>query len=150
MRPTRSCRPTGTANKFDFENPVNIGYSAGPDYNRYYKYWDHRDMLAAEAVVEEVEARFAEVFGRRVSRHGRAPTFATTPTSCSSRSGSAAGLCAAWWPMSCGPGVRAGMLRIRYLRPMPERRSCPGACRRGGRGRAGEGRLVRRAGHRVH
>ena len=56
--------PYRTANKFDFENPVNIGYSAGPDFNRYYQYWHHRDMLAAEAVVEEVEARFAEVFGR--------------------------------------------------------------------------------------
>ena len=59
--------PYRTANKFDFENPVNIGYSAGPDFNRYYQYWHHRDMLAAEAVVEEVEARFAEVFGRAYS-----------------------------------------------------------------------------------
>ncbi|MFR0868548.1 MAG: hypothetical protein ACLSGS_05775 [Adlercreutzia sp.] len=56
--------PYRTANKFDFENPVNIGYSAGPDFNRYYQYWHHRDMLAVGAVVEEVEARFAEVFGR--------------------------------------------------------------------------------------
>ena len=59
--------PYRTANKFDFENPVNIGYSAGPDFDRYYQYWHPRDMLAAEAVVEEVEARFAEVFGRRYS-----------------------------------------------------------------------------------
>ena len=49
--------PYRTANKFDFENPVNIGYSAGPDFNRYYQYWHHRDMLAVGAVVEEVDRK---------------------------------------------------------------------------------------------
>ena len=52
-------------NRFDFEHPVNIGFSAGPEYNRYFKYWEHRDMLDAPAVVAQVEQRFAEVFGRQ-------------------------------------------------------------------------------------
>ena len=52
-------------NRFDFEHPVNIGFSAGPEYNRYFKYWEHRDMLDAPAVVTQVEQRFAEVFGRQ-------------------------------------------------------------------------------------
>ena len=57
--------PYATANRFDFERPVSIGYSAGPEFNGHYQYWHHRDMLAAETVVEEVEARFAATCGRR-------------------------------------------------------------------------------------
>lgn len=37
--------PYQATNCFDFEHPKNIGYSAGPDYNRYFKYYEHRDML---------------------------------------------------------------------------------------------------------
>ena len=56
----------GSGNRFDFEHPVNIGFSAGPEYNRYFKYWEHRDMLeGAPCAIEAAEASFAEVFGRR-------------------------------------------------------------------------------------
>ena len=54
----------GAGNRFDFANPVNIGYSAGPEFNRYFKHSAHEGMLAAADAVERVEARFAEVFGR--------------------------------------------------------------------------------------
>ena len=37
-----------TGNRFDFEHPVNMGYSAGPAFNAFYKYQEHRAM--AEAV----------------------------------------------------------------------------------------------------
>ena len=110
--------PYRTANKFDFENPVNIGYSAGPDFNRYYQYWHHRDMLAAEAVVEEVEARFAEVFGRRYS--GMIECVACDDADVVLVTlGSVAGLVRGVVERLRAQGVRAGMLRIRYLRPMP-------------------------------
>ena len=56
--------PYRTENKFDFDNPKNLGYSAGPAFNRYYKYYAHQDMLAAEIVIDEVESRFAQIFGR--------------------------------------------------------------------------------------
>ncbi len=105
-------------NRFDFENPVNIGFSAGPEYNRYFKYWEHRDMLDAPAVVVQVEERFAETFGRRYS--GMIETL-----SCDDADvilvtlGSAAGLVRSVVRELRAQGVRAGMLRIRYLRPMP-------------------------------
>lgn len=105
-------------NRFDFENPVNIGFSAGPEYNRYFKYWEHRDMLDAPAVVGEVEKRFAETFGRQYS--GMIETL-----SCDDADvilvtlGSAAGLVRSVVRELRAQGVRAGMLRIRYLRPMP-------------------------------
>ena len=56
--------PDRATNCFDFEHPKNIGYSAGPDYNRYFKYYEHRDMLGAFEAIDRVEARFAECFSR--------------------------------------------------------------------------------------
>lgn len=47
----------GAGNRFDFANPVNIGYSAGPEFNRYFKHSAHEGMLAAADAVERVEAR---------------------------------------------------------------------------------------------
>ena len=41
------------SNRFDFEHPTNIGFSAGPEYNRYFKYQEHQDLLNAPAVIEE-------------------------------------------------------------------------------------------------
>ena len=105
-------------NRFDFEHPVNIGFSAGPEYNRYFKYWEHRDMLDAPAVVTRVEQRFAEVFGRQYPGMVEA-------LSCDDADvilvtlGSAAGLVRSVARQLRDQGVRAGMLRIRYLRPMP-------------------------------
>lgn len=105
-------------NHFDFEHPVNIGFSAGPEYNRYFKYWEHRDMLNAPDVVTQIERRFAEVFGRQYA--GMIETL-----SCDDADvvlvtlGSAAGLARSAVAQLRAEGVRAGMLRIRYLRPMP-------------------------------
>ena len=105
-------------NRFDFEHPVNIGFSAGPEYNRYFKYWEHRDMLDAPAVVAQVEQRFAEVFGRQYP--GMIETLDCDDADVILVTlGSAAGLVrSVVWQLR-DQGVRAGMLRIRYLRPMP-------------------------------
>ena len=110
--------PYRTANRFDFEQPVNIGYSAGLEFNRYYQYWHHRDMLSAEAVVEEVEARFAEVFGRvypgMVDAYRCEDADFVLVTL-----GSVAGLARDVADELRAAGKRAGVLRIRYLRPLP-------------------------------
>ena len=105
-------------NRFDFEHPVNIGFSAGPEYNRYFKYWEHRDMLDAPAVVAQVEQRFAEVFGRQYP--GMIETLDCDDADVILVTlGSAAGLVRSVVRQLRDQGVRAGMLRIRYLRPMP-------------------------------
>ena len=109
----------GAGNSFDFENPVSIGFSAGPDYDRYFKYWEHRDMLeAAPRAIKEAEARFAEVFGRRYS--GMIECVACDDADVVLVTlGSVAGLVRGVVERLRAQGVRAGMLRIRYLRPMP-------------------------------
>ena len=108
----------GAGNRFDFDSPVNIGFSAGPEYNRYFKYWEHRDMLDAGAAVDRVEARFAEVFGRRYS--GMIETVACDDADFILVTlGSTAGLVRTVVAKLRAQGVKAGLLRIRYLRPMP-------------------------------
>lgn len=108
----------GVGNRIDFDNPVNIGFSAGPEYNRYFKYWEHRDMENVPAVVERVEARFAEVFGRAY------PGMIET-VDCDDADyvlitlGSTAGLVRTVVEKLRAQGMKVGLLRIRYLRPMP-------------------------------
>ncbi|MCI2240924.1 pyruvate ferredoxin oxidoreductase [Adlercreutzia faecimuris] len=110
--------PYRTANRFDFGNPVNMGYSAGLEYNRYFKYWEHRDMAAAPAVIAEVEDRFAAVFGRRypgmVEAYRAEDADVVLVTL-----GSVAGLVREVVDRLRAAGLRAGLVRIRYMRPFP-------------------------------
>ena len=108
----------GAGNRFDFANPVNIGYSAGPEFNRYFKRSAHEGMLAAADAVERAEARFAEVFGR--SYPGLIET-----VDCDDADivlvtlGSIAGLARERVAQLRKQGVKAGLVRIRYMRPFP-------------------------------
>jgi pyruvate ferredoxin oxidoreductase alpha subunit len=110
--------PYRTANRFDFDHPVNMGYSAGPQYNRFYKYYEHHDMRAAIPVIAEVEQRFAAQFGRAYPglvdayRCDDAEYVLVTL-------GSIAGLARTVVDALRERGVRAGLARLRYLRPFP-------------------------------
>ena len=109
-----------TTNCFNFENPVNMGYSAGPEYNRYFKFWEHRDMLNAAAVIEQVEARFSEVFGRQYP--GLVEEYRTQDADVVMVTlGSIAGLVRQVVDELRAEGTRAGLVRIRYMRPFPAR-----------------------------
>lgn len=116
--------PYETANRFDFENPVNMGYSAGPEYNRYYKYCAHKAMEAAPAVIAEVEDRFEAVFGRRYPgmveayRCDDADYVLVTL-------GSIAGLARSVVDARRAEGQKVGLLRIRYMRPFPYEQIAP-------------------------
>lgn len=110
--------PYATTNRFDFDKPVNMGYSVGPSFNRYYKYREHADMLMVPTVVQEVEARFAETFGRRyggmVERVDCDDADVVLVTM-----GSVAGLVRSVLGQLRAAGHRVGLLRMRYLRPLP-------------------------------
>ncbi len=76
-------------------------------------------MLAVGAVVEEVEARFAEVFGRAYP--GMVDAYLCEDADFVLVTlGSAAGLARDVADELRAAGKRAGVLRIRYLRPMPD------------------------------
>ena len=108
----------GAGNRFDFANPVNIGYSAGPEFNRYFKHSAHKGMLSAADAVERAEVRFAEVFGRSYPGPIEA-------VDCDDADivlitlGSIAGLARERVAQLRAQGVKAGLVRIRYMRPFP-------------------------------
>ena len=110
--------PYRGANSFSFEAPVNMGYSAGPEFNRYYKYWAHRDMQAAADKIDELEQRFAQVMGR--SYPGMVEAYRLDDADYVLVTlGSAAGLVRGVVDALRAGGMRAGMLKIRYMRPFP-------------------------------
>lgn len=110
----------GTGNRFDFANPVNIGYSAGPEFNRYFKRSAHEGMLAAADAVERAEARFAEVFGRSYPGLIEAVDCEDADIVLVTL-GSIAGLARERAAQLRARGVKAGLVRIRYMRPFPAR-----------------------------
>jgi pyruvate ferredoxin oxidoreductase alpha subunit len=107
-----------TDNRFDFDHPKNIGYSAGPAYNRYFKYAEHADMNRALEVIPEIEERFNTAFGRQYPG-------AVEAVSCEDADvvivtlGSVAGLVRDEVRSLREQGVHVGLLKIRYLRPFP-------------------------------
>lgn len=110
--------PYQTKNKFDFGNPVNMGYSAGPEFNRYYKYWEHKDMQDADAVINKVEARFAEITGRQYPGMIEAVECEDADVVLVTL-GSITGLARSVVEGLRSQGVKAGLLKIRYMRPFP-------------------------------
>lgn len=110
----------GMGNRFDFANPVNIGYSAGPEFNRYFKHSAHEGMLAAADAVERVEARFAEVFDRSYPGLIEAVDCEDADIVLVTL-GSIAGLARERVAQLRAQGVKAGLVRIRYMRPSPAR-----------------------------
>ena len=110
----------GAGNRFDFANPVNIGYSAGPEFNRYFKHSAHEGMLAAADAVERVEARFGEVFGRSYPGLIEAVDCEDADIVLVTL-GSIAGLARERAAQLRARGVKAGLVRIRYMRPFPVR-----------------------------
>ncbi len=108
----------GAGNRFDFANPVNIGYSAGPEFNRYFKHSAHEGMLAAADAVERAEARFAEVFGRSYPGLIEAVDCDDVDIVLVTL-GSIAGLARERVAQLRAQGVKAGLVRIRYMRPFP-------------------------------
>ena len=110
--------PYETDNRIDFENPKNMAFSAGPDTNYIFKYKAHEGMLAAKEVVAETETQFAEIFGRAYS--GLLDSYRTEDAELILVTlGSIAGLCRETVDKLRGQGVKAGVVRIRYMRPFP-------------------------------
>jgi len=107
-----------TENCFDFENPKNMAFSAGPDTNYIFKYKEHAAFQRAVPVIAEAEQRFAEIFGRQYS--GLIDTYRTEDADVILITlGTIAGLARETADQLRAEGVRAGVLRIRYMRPFP-------------------------------
>ena len=112
--------PFETENKFDFEKPVNVAFSAGPDTNTYFKYKEHRAMLNVAEVVAEAEDRFEKIFGRHYA--GLTENYKTEDADFVIITlGTISGLVQQVLDKLRDNGIKAGLLRIRYMRPFPEK-----------------------------
>ena len=110
--------PYVTENRVDFDDPKNMAFSAGPDTNFIFKYKAHRGMLAAKEVIAETEASFAESFGRTYT--GMLDSYRTEDADFILVTlGSIAGLCRETADRLREQGIKAGVVRIRYMRPFP-------------------------------
>ncbi len=107
-----------TDNKLDLDNPKNMAFSAGPEHNYIFKYKEHIGMKNAVSVIGEAEKKFSEIFGRKYS--GLIDTYKTEDADYIIITlGSIAGLCRETADKLRKNGNRAGVLRIRYMRPFP-------------------------------
>ena len=112
--------PYETENRIDFEHPKNMAFSAGPDFNTAFKEGEHRALLRAFDVVAEAEEDFLRIFGRRYP--GTVDAYRCQDADFVLVTlGSVSGLCRDVADELREEGVRAGVLRIRYLRPFPVR-----------------------------
>ena len=110
--------PYVTENRVDFDDPKNMAFSAGPDTNFIFKYKAHRGMLAAKEVIAETETAFAEIFGRTYT--GMLDSYRTEDADFILVTlGSIAGLCRETADRLREQGIKAGVVRIRYMRPFP-------------------------------
>ncbi len=110
--------PYETDNRIDFDNPKNMAFSAGPDTNYIFKYKEHEGVLAARDVIAETEKEFADIFGRKYT--GLIENYRTDDAEYIIVTlGSIAGLCRETADKLRESGVKAGVVRIRYMRPFP-------------------------------
>ncbi|MDR0819122.1 MAG: pyruvate ferredoxin oxidoreductase [Oscillospiraceae bacterium] len=108
-----------TANRVNFQTPQNFGFSAGPEWNARFKRNQHEAMLNVREAVAEAEIRFAGIFRRKYGglvdayRCDDAEYVLITL-------GSISGLCREVADSLRESGVKAGVLRLRYVRPFPD------------------------------
>ncbi len=109
-----------TDNKLDLDHPKNMAFSAGPEHNYIFKYKEHIGMKSSVSVIKEAEKKFSEIFGRKYS--GLIDTYKTDDADYIIITlGSIAGLCRETSDSLRKNGIRAGVLRIRYMRPFPSK-----------------------------
>lgn len=110
--------PYETENKLDMDSPKNMGFSVGPEFNMEFKYLEHVGIQNAAEVVVEAENRFSEIFGR--SYPGLVDTYLCDDADYVIITlGTIAGVCRETADLLRSRGIKAGVLRLRYLRPFP-------------------------------
>ena len=107
-----------TENKMSLDHPKNLGFSAGPDTNTFFKYKEHTGLLNVREVVKEAETKFESIFGRRYT--GLTESYRTEDADYILITlGSIAGLAREIVDKLREQGEKVGLLRIRYMRPFP-------------------------------
>ncbi|MBS1154588.1 MAG: porA [Proteobacteria bacterium] len=110
--------PVGYPGTFNQENPQSLAITAGPGDYTVFKFKQHQDMVAAAGPIREVDERFIQHFGRGVA--GLTEGYQLDDAELVIVTlGSIAGTVRTVVDELRTEGVKAGLLRLRYLRPFP-------------------------------
>ena len=109
-----------TDNKMDIESPRSLCFSTTPDDNMEFKYVQHAALLNSVHVIEEVDKSYGDAFGRYYG--GMTDAYKTEDAEVAIVTlGSVAGTVRTVIDEMRQEGHKVGMLKIRYMRPFPER-----------------------------
>ncbi len=112
--------PFETPYKMDLNDPKNLAFSSQPSDNTEFKYQQHLAMLDAGKIIREVDKRFSEAFGR--SYGGLVEAYRCEDADFIVVSlGSTTGTCRVVVDRLREEGWKAGVLKIRFMRPFPEK-----------------------------
>lgn len=115
--------PYETENKMSIEHPVNMAFTAGPADNAQFHLLHHRAMLRVPQVAAEADARFAQLTGR--SHGGVVEAYRCEDAEYILITlGSMSGLARSVADGLREEGVRAGVLKLRFMRPFPYEEIC--------------------------
>ena len=107
-----------TANKLDLDSPKSLGFTAGAGDNTEFKYLQHKAMQSAPGVINETELRFNSIFKRE--RRGLLESYlADDAEYIIITLGSVAGTVKTVVDALRAQGIKAGLVRLRYIRPFP-------------------------------
>lgn len=111
--------PFDTPYKMDLENPKNMGFSSAPSDNMEFKYQQHKAVLDAIQVIKDVDQAFGKAFGR--SYGGLIDAYRCEDAEYILFSlGSTTGTVRTVVDELREEGFRAGVIKIRFMRPFPE------------------------------
>jgi pyruvate ferredoxin oxidoreductase alpha subunit len=112
--------PFDTVNKMSFENPKNMGFSSQPIDNTEFKYQQDRAMFDAIPIIKETDEEFEKAFGRKY--HGMVENYHCDDAEYIIITlGSVCGTTRIIVDVLREKGLKVGMLKIRYMRPFPEK-----------------------------
>lgn len=112
--------PFETVNKMSFENPKNMGFSSQPIDNTEFKYQQDRAMFDSIPLIKQTDEDFAKAFGRRY--HGMVENYRCEDADYIIITlGSVCGTTRIIVDELREQGLKVGMLKIRYMRPFPEK-----------------------------
>lgn len=112
--------PFQTPNKMSFEEPKNLAFSSQPDDNTEFKYQQNKAVMDSIKVLEDVDKEFGDQFGRYYN--GMTESYRCEDAEAVLITlGSITGTVRVVVDKMREQGLKVGLLKIRYMRPFPEK-----------------------------
>ncbi len=110
--------PVDNPYAMNFDNPRNMGFSSQPSDNTEFKYQQHKAVEDSRKIILETEKSFEQIFGR--SYGGLAAGFMCDDAEFIIITlGSVTGTCRTVVRELRKEGIKAGLIKIRFMRPFP-------------------------------